>query len=240
MRVRPPAVLLATLLLVPVACSRDDDNGAAGKAAGEKTTTTAKSSGPLTDIPFRLTAVESISGGGSSKVGKGTRDRIADTVRDYVERATTEPLRTGKRARAFGALFSGVARKTAKRDRAKLVDEGLPKTQLTRGSRALAHVAVLITRDGKPSVASVKLDVRARGRTKDGTPVAVTRRAGLSLVRDAGAWRIDSYVVHVDRRVGPPPKPKPKEPAAKPKPTTKTTKPKATTKRTTTTTRRRS
>ena len=209
MRVRPLAVLLAALLLVPAACSKDDN---ADKAApgGKKTPSSTKAPANLTTIPLRLTSVKVVTTGGGGTLPKRTRAGVVKVVKTYIARATTMPLRTGKRARGVPALFSAVAKPSAKGpNRRTLVDNGMPKTRLGTKSRAAVELSFLLYPNDIPSVATAKLVVKARGHTSDGTPVSVTRTGAFSLIREGNAWRIDSYDLHVERRVGKA-KPKPK------------------------------
>jgi hypothetical protein len=59
----------------------------------------------------------------------------------------------------------------------------------------------LVGPDGGAPVAVVGIDLNISGTDVHGAPVSVHRRGDLTMVNEAGAWKIDAFQFTVDREM---------------------------------------
>ena len=127
------------------------------------------------------------------------RGAIIETLRKYVIAATIDPLH-GKPIGDLAAVFTPEATAAlAGPDRAAAVDEGMPKA---KGTVTATTPPVPIVALSDPAGAidvvgtTLFLDVHTKAA---GGPIRVLRTGELVLKRDAGAWKIASYRLTVNR-----------------------------------------
>jgi hypothetical protein len=184
----------------------DDSTSADGKATSHPAANTS--------ITIAAGDVTADSAGGPVTVTPEIAAAVLDTLRNYVEVATVEPLRSAQPAGDLSAVFdtAALARATGV-DRAALVDEGLPKVT---GNLDVVAQPVAITglgdQDGKLVLVTTTIDLDATGvvpakktassKTKV-PPVHVKRAGSFVFTPDAsGAWKVSAYTITVGREGG--------------------------------------
>lgn len=144
-------------------------------------------------------AVTVASAGPQIGIDDAVRDQMIETVKQYVQVATVDPLRRGHLAKIAPLFTTAAAARAESVDRAVLVDEGLPRATSDITATAVpAPITVLIDQGGNLVLASVNLDLTAATKTADG-PVEIHRVGSLTLAPDAGAWKIAGFDLAVAR-----------------------------------------
>lgn len=193
---RPVAVLVAVVVLLG-ACSRDDDGGDDAGNRSRSSTTTA-----LTEPPALTWSFGTVDSHGTQPPGDDVIAAVKTTLDAYLAQAVAAPLFTGQPVVDLSAVLSPAALERLAADpaaRATLVDEGMPPaTEEITAQRATAELASVAGPDGVPAVIAARLDllVRAVGPNLD---VDVNRYGDVTLVAEAGGWRIDSFQLRTDR-----------------------------------------
>ncbi|MGZ4688662.1 MAG: hypothetical protein ACXVKA_05845 [Acidimicrobiia bacterium] len=183
----PVALICAVMAISLVACSGGSE--AKAKAAAPEGST------------LKLTAgdVQVEAAGTPGTLSVADKDAIIETLRKYVIAATINPL-NGKKVGNLTSVFTseGAASLTGP-NRDAAVDEGMPKS--TGTVKAVAPPVPLVALSDPTGAidlvgATLFLDVHAKA---SGGPVRVLRTGELVVQRDAGAWKIASYKLSVNR-----------------------------------------
>ncbi len=145
-------------------------------------------------------AVTVSSAGAQVGLDDTVRDQMLDTVKQYVQAATVDPLKTGRNATRLAPLFTArAAARAAGADRAVLVDEGIPVATAGITAKAVpVAITVLVDQTGSFVLASASLDLTATTKTADG-PVEIHRTGSLTLAPDAGVWKVGGFDLAVAR-----------------------------------------
>ncbi len=184
----PAALLLAVLAISLAACSGGSDSHAAKTAAPSGST-------------LKLTAgpVEVAAAGAPGTLAVADRAAIIETLRKYVIAATIDPLH-GKPVGDLKALFTPEAAAALIGPAADaVVDNGMPKATTTvKATTPPVPIVALSDPTGAIDLVGTTLflDVITKA---SGGPVRVVRTGELVLKRDAGAWKIMSYRLSVNR-----------------------------------------
>jgi hypothetical protein len=189
-------VLVAAAIVVVVVLA-----GSGGSSQHASTTT--RAAAPETSLSLTLGKVSGESAGLAALLSPAQAQQIVDAVNHYVEVATVGPLRSGQSAGDLSPIFdtAALARVTAA-DRAVMVDDGLPRiTGRLRVSGAPVDLVALGDKDSHVVLVSASIDLDVVGVTgKPGGPLHIVRTGELVFAPDAaGAWKVTSYDVHVDR-----------------------------------------
>lgn len=191
------AVLVAVVVLLG-ACSKDDDGGAgAGNRSRSSTTTPG-----LTAPPALRWTFGGVDSHGTQSPGDDVIAAVKTTLDAYLAQAVAAPLFTGQPVVDLSGVLSPAALERLAADpaaRATLLDEGMPPaTEEITAQRATAELASVAGPDGVPAVIGARLDllVRAVGPNLD---VDINRYGDVTLVAEAGGWRIDSFQLRTDR-----------------------------------------
>jgi hypothetical protein len=129
------------------------------------------------------------------------RDVIVKKVRDYVEKATVEPLRSGKAAKGLDQIFDAAAITALQGpDGDVMLDQGLPQVigKLKAVSQPIA-INALADNAGAWVMVSASLDLDVKGGLDDGT-LQIVRTGELLFVPDAGEWKVTAFDVAVERK----------------------------------------
>jgi hypothetical protein len=184
----PVAVLLAVISVALVACSGGDD------AAAKKTAVPAGST-----LKLEAGDVQVAAAGPPGTLSDADRQAIVETLKKYIVAATIDPLHGRKIGDLSGVFTAEAAASLAGPDRAAAVDEGMPKaTSVVKATTPPVAMVALSDPTGAIDLVGTTLflDVNAKA---TGGPVRVLRTGELVLRRDAGAWKISSYKLSVNR-----------------------------------------
>lgn len=163
-----------------------------------------RSSHAATRLVVSVGTVQVESAGPPARLPEVTRDEILATVRDYVERATVQPIESGKPVPTdIARLFTAdAAARVSGRDRASwdtLVDDGVPRaTGRVTTTVAPTNLTALTDASGAVVLVSATLGVDARADTARGK-LQVQRSGELVFAPVAGAWKIFGFDVSVQR-----------------------------------------
>jgi len=128
------------------------------------------------------------------------RDILVRKVRDYVEAATIEPLRSGRPAKGLEPIFDAAALTTLQGpDGAVMLDQGLPEVT-GKLSAVTEPVAINALADGTGAwiMASARLNLDVTGRLDNGK-LKIIRIGELLFVPDGGDWKVTAFDVVVER-----------------------------------------
>ena len=187
------AAVVVVLLLVAVWAIflRDDgDSGGEDEASGTGPTVVQVDSGDVVS--------ETV--GPAAPFPEDQRDVIVQQVRDYIEAATVEPLRSGKAAKGLEKIFDPAALTALQGpDGAVMLDQGLPKVtgKLKAISQPVA-INALADNTGAWIMASARLNLDVTGGLDDGT-LKIVRTGELLFVPDAEGWKVTAFDITVDR-----------------------------------------
>jgi hypothetical protein len=137
-------------------------------------------------------------GGSSALVDEALTSAVLDVVGRYATQAMAVPM-TG-RAPQLDDLMTDAARASLGTPDGALTDEGIAVVTATPDVTVSAELAALAVGDPPVSVVVATIDAASRGATSAGATVSVHRRGDLTLVLEAGAWKIDSYHLNVERK----------------------------------------
>jgi hypothetical protein len=184
----PAALLLAVLAISLAACSGGSDSHAV-KTAAPSGSTLKLAAGP----------VEVAAAGAPGTLADADRAAIIETLRKYVIAATIDPLH-GKPVGDLKASFTPEAAAALIGPAADaVVDNGMPKATTTvKATTPPVPIVALSDPTGAIDLVGTTLflDVNTKA---SGGPVRVVRTGELVLKRDAGAWKIMSYRLSVNR-----------------------------------------
>jgi hypothetical protein len=128
---------------------------------------------------------------------------VMSVIRDYVQTATIEPLRTGQPAGDLSGVFdSGTLARVDSVDRAVMTDEGLPKVT---GNLVVTATPVPLVglgdQQGNLVLISARLQLTVDGQvTGSRTGLTVQRQGDLVLASNGfGGWKVTSYSMSVNR-----------------------------------------
>jgi hypothetical protein len=157
----------------------------------------------LATLDVHVSGVQLVqSGAGPAELPGTVRDRVIGVVTSYVQRATVDPMTTGRPADGVRELFTGGAeRQLLGDDRSTLVDEGLPTARPVGQPVADLRLTALAGPAGTVDLVTVALLVDVQGVTADGRAVKVNRFGELTLAPVDGRWRVESYALSVERQV---------------------------------------
>jgi hypothetical protein len=184
----PLAVLIVVLSVALVACGGSDDKKAKPVTVPEGST-------------LKLTAgdVQIAAAGPPGTLADEDKTAIIETLKKYIVAATIDPLH-GKKVGDLSGVFSAEASASlAGPDRAAAIDEGMPKaTAVVKASTPPVPIVALSDASGAINLVGTTLflDVNTKA---TGGPVRLLRSGELVLKRDAGAWKISSYRLSVNR-----------------------------------------
>jgi hypothetical protein len=137
--------------------------------------------------------------GAPGTLAAADQDAIIETLRKYVIAATVDPMH-GKKVGNLTAVFTAdAAASLSGLNRASVIDDGVPKaTSTVKAIAGPVTLTALSDQSGAIDMvgATLFLDVNAKARTG---PMRVLRTGELIVKRDAGAWKISSYKLTVDR-----------------------------------------
>jgi hypothetical protein len=144
-------------------------------------------------------AVTVSSAGPQIGVDDATRDQMIDVVKQYVQLATVDPLRSGHVAKVAPLFTAAAAARAEGADRAVLVDEDLPRATSDISATAVpVPITVLVDQSGALVLASAGLDLTVATKTADG-PVEIHRVGSLTFAPDAGSWKVAGFDLAVNR-----------------------------------------
>jgi hypothetical protein len=182
------ATLGAALVVVLAACGGGGDD-------------TAKPAKTSTGASVRLTAgnVKVEAAGNPGTLADADKTAIVDTLKKYVIAVSVNPLE-GRPVGDLGPIFTAAASASLKGpDGAAATDEGLPKATAKVVAKA-PPVALTALSDPSGAIDLVGATVYLYVDTKAaGGPIHVLRTGEVVLRRDAGAWKIASYKLSVNR-----------------------------------------
>ena len=190
-------VFLVALVVLLGACSKDKDDGAREATPERSTTTTG-----LTEPPALAWTLGPIDAQGTAPPGDDVVAAVKTTLDAYLAQAVVGPLFTGQPVVDLSTVLSPAALERFTADpaaRATLADEGMPPaTKEISATRAEAQLSSVAGPDGVPAVIAARLDllVHAVGPTMD---VDINRYGDVTLVAEAGGWRIDSFQLKTTR-----------------------------------------
>jgi hypothetical protein len=182
------ATLSAALIVVLAACGGGGDE----KAKPAKTST-----GASIDLTAGDVRVEAA--GTPGTLAEADKTAIVDTLKQYVSAVSVNPLE-GKPVGDLSSIFTAEASASLQGpDGAAATDEGLPKATAKVVAKA-PPVALTALSDPSGAIDLVGATVYLYVDTKAaGGPIHILRSGELVLRRDAGAWKIASYKLSVDR-----------------------------------------
>ena len=182
------ATLSAALLVVLAGC------GGGGDEEKKATKTSTGASVTLTAGAVKVEAA-----GTPGTLADADKAAIVETLKKYVTAASVNPLE-GKPVGDLTAIFTTAASASLQGpDGAAATDEGLPKATAKVVAKA-PPVALTALSDPSGAIDLVGATVYLYVDTKAaGGPIHVLRSGELVLRRDAGAWKIDSYKLSVNR-----------------------------------------
>jgi hypothetical protein len=184
----PIAILCAALAISLVACSGDDEPKAAKIPVPAGST-----------LKLLAGAVEVEAAGLPGTLSDADRDAIIETLRRYVVAATIRPLH-GKPVGDLAGVFTAEALTAlAGPNRDAALDEGMPKATATvKATAPPVPLVALSDATGAIDLVGTTLFLDVHTKTSGG-PIRVLRTGELVLKRDAGAWKITSYRLSVNR-----------------------------------------
>lgn len=183
----PVAVLGVALAITFTACS----------GGGDDSPNTAAPAGTTLKLDAGDVVVDAA--GPPGTLAAADEDAIIETLRKYVIAATVDPMH-GKKVGDLSAVFTAdAAASLTGLNRDTALDEGVPKATTT--VKAIAGAVTLTALSDQSGAidlvgATLFLDVNAKARTG---PMRVLRTGELIVKRDAGAWKISSYKLSVNR-----------------------------------------
>jgi hypothetical protein len=186
---RAPAVLLGTVLALSLAACSGGGSDAKAKAPAPAGSTLTLAAGP----------VQVQASGTPGTLSDADRAAIITTLRKYVTAATIDPLH-GKKVGNLSMVFTpeALAALTGP-NRDAAVDDSLPKAT---GTVTAKNPPVTLTALSEPSGAinlvAAPLLLQVNAKTPAGE-VRVVRTGEVLLTHAAGAWKIASYKLAVDR-----------------------------------------
>jgi hypothetical protein len=182
------ATLSAALVVLLAAC---------GGGGDDEPKATKTSTGASVDLTAGDVTVEAA--GNPGTLADADKAAIVDTLKQYVTATSINPLE-GKSVGDLGPIFTAAASASLKGpDGAAATDEGLPKATAKVVAKA-PPVALTALSDPSGAIDLVGATVYLYVDTKAaGGPIHVLRSGELVLRRDAGAWKIDSYKLTVNR-----------------------------------------
>lgn len=129
------------------------------------------------------------------------RQLLVEQVKNYVETASVEPLRSGLPATGLEQVFdAGAVLSLRGPDGTVLLDQGLPTVtgKLTAIAQPVAIYA-LADAGGNWVMASAQVTLDVTGGVEDGK-IRIHREGELLFVPDAGAWKVTAYDMFVERK----------------------------------------
>lgn len=168
-----------------------------GGGGDDEPKATKTSTGASVDLTAGDVNVEAA--GSPGTLADADKAAIVDTLKQYVTAVSVNPLR-GKPVGDLAPIFTAAASASLKGpDGAAATDEGLPKATAKVVAKA-PPVALTALSDASGAIDLVGATVYLYVDTKAaGGPIHVLRTGELLLRRDAGAWKIDSYRLSVNR-----------------------------------------
>ncbi len=177
----------ALVLVVAAGCSGGGDD------------TEAKSAPVDEAVSVTPGAVTVSSAGPQVGLDDAVRDQMIETVKQYVQVATIDPIRSGHVAKVAPLFTAAAAARAEGVDRAVLVDEGLPRATSDITATAVpVPITVLADQSGALLLASAGLDLTVATKTADG-PVEIHRVGSLTFAPDAGTWKVAGFDLSVSR-----------------------------------------
>ncbi|HEX7166738.1 MAG TPA: hypothetical protein VF230_07145 [Acidimicrobiales bacterium] len=188
------ALVVAAALAAP-ACSRKGDGGGDRQSAGKATTTTAAAP------PVLTWTVEGLDPNGTKAPGDDVVAAVTATLNSYLATAVVAPLHTGTPAGDLTPLLSASALERVQTDpaaRAAFVDEGLPKATKITAETVKATLSSVAGPDEVTALVAARLNLALHvvGPQID---VDIVRTGEVTLSPEADGWRIDSFLLHVER-----------------------------------------
>ncbi len=182
------ATLSAALVVALAAC------GGGGDSEKKATKTSTGSSVELTAGDVKVEAA-----GTPGTLADADKAAIVDTLHEYVEAATVDPLE-GKKVGDLAPVFTAEASASlAGPDGAAATDEGLPKATAKVVATA-PPVSLTALSDPSGAIDLVGATLYLNVDTKaSGGPIHVLRSGEIVLRRDGSTWKIASYKLSVNR-----------------------------------------
>jgi hypothetical protein len=186
----PLAVLIALLSFALVACGGGDDKKAKPTVIPEGST-------------LKLTAgdVQVAAAGPPGTLADADKTAIIEALKKYIVAATIDPLH-GKKVGDLSGVFTAEAAASvagAGPDRAAAIDEGMPKaTAVVKATTPPVPMVALSDATGAINLVGTTLFLDVTTKASGGA-VHLLRSGELVLKRDAGAWKISSYRLTVNR-----------------------------------------
>ena len=194
-RARVVAALFAASVLALAACS-----GGSGGKAKPRTTTSVKIK---SSVALRLTGATVASAGPNVAFPDDLRNRLAQTVNQYVESAVVSPLRSGAVAADLGSIFNADAgSKLNGPDRSTLTEDGVPKaTGDITPTTADCALTALADPSGQIVLVSAALSLDLHAQVAGGD-LHLGRAGDLLFGNEGGTWRVVGFDLSV-LRTGP-------------------------------------
>lgn len=185
----PLAVLLTVLAVALVACSGGGDDAEVKKTAVPAGST----------LKLEAGDVQVAAAGPPGTLSEADQQAIIETLKKYIVAATIDPLHGKKVGDLSGVFTAEASASLAGPDRAAAIDEGMPKaTALVKASTPPVAMTALSDATGAIDLVGTTLFLDVNTKAAGG-PVRVLRTGEMVLKRDAGAWKISSYKLSVNR-----------------------------------------
>ena len=190
--------LLVALVVLLGACSKDKNDDAKPRAARPSTTTTSV----MTEPPVLAWTLGPVDAQGTAPPGDDVVAAVKATLDAYLAQAVVAPLFTGQPVVDLSTVLSPAALERFNADpavRGTLVDEGMPPATLAiSAEKADATLTSVAGPDGVPAVVAARLDLKVHA-VGPGMDVDILRAGEITLVSEAGGWRIDSFSLRAQR-----------------------------------------
>ncbi len=188
----PLVALVAALIMLGsvalVACSGGSDAKAKGTSVPAGST-----------LKLTTGTVQVAAAGAPGTLADADQQAIIETLKRYIVAATIDPLHGKKVGDLTGIFTAEASASLAGPDRAAAIDEGMPKaTTIVKASTPPVPMVALSDATGAIDLVGTTLFLDVNTKAAHG-PLRVLRTGELVLKRDAGAWKIASYKLSVNR-----------------------------------------
>jgi hypothetical protein len=192
--------VVVVVIVVGVVAALALSGGGSGKSNHSAAPSTTHAN---TTITLTAGNVSAASAGPNLTVTPAQTQAIMTLIRNYIQIATVQPLRTGQPAGDMSSIFNAATLAQVNGpDRAVMTDEGLPKVT---GALVVSAQPVSITglgdQQGNLVLLAAQLQLTVDGQVKGSqTGVAVQRNGDFVVQSNGfGSWQVTSYAMSVNR-----------------------------------------